>query len=162
MVGEFILTKTLLRNNGILLTPISFKWTIAERINLRRFCTPEQIPEGNGPDGLTTPSRRSQGAKVRGRNQPPVVCRPSKIRSRSHFKFVSIASSISDSSRRLNNSARICRGAGPNSKRAIQGLRLMSQCVCGAARSGKQYSVGAESGADFLDDIRERDSSADR
>lgn len=27
--------------------------------------------EGNGPDGLTTPRRRSEGAKVRDRKQPP-------------------------------------------------------------------------------------------
>lgn len=51
--------------------------------------------EGNGPDGLTTPGRRSEGAKVRDRKQPPPVSvDPRKIRSQSHFKFVSIASSI--------------------------------------------------------------------
>jgi len=27
--------------------------------------------EGNGPDGLTTPRRRSEGAKVQGRKLPP-------------------------------------------------------------------------------------------
>lgn len=35
--------------------------------------------EGNGPDGLTTPWRQSEGAKVRGRNKPSSPVDPRKF-----------------------------------------------------------------------------------
>jgi len=95
---------------------------IAEWIKLRQFCTLRADLEGNGPDGPTTPGRRSERAKVRGwsrpSKQPPASVDPRRTRSRSHFKFLPIGSSIFDDCYRGINRCDLYRGTGSESKRA--------------------------------------------
>jgi hypothetical protein len=101
------------RGNSVLSAPLLFKWTIAEWIKLRQFCTLRADLEGNGPDGLTTPGRRSERAKVRGwsgpSKQPPASVDPRKTRSQSHFKFLPIGSSIFDDCYRGINRCHVSR-----------------------------------------------------